>query len=356
MVIPYARKLNFDMNSTQLVLNSIGKIDQFKGKWSLLEGKQSKYLQELKYIATIESIGSSTRIEGSKLSNDEVKQLLDIISIQQFETRDQQEVVGYYEALETIIENYQSIPITENYIKQLHSILLKHSSKDTRHRGIYKALSNKVVATYPDGTEQIIFNTTEPHLVQFEMEKLTSWFNATLISRDIHPLIAIGLFIYEFLSIHPFQDGNGRLSRLLTTMLLLKCDYNFVEYISFEHIIEERKKDYYKALASCQCNRSTDKEIVTNWIVFFLDCIKILIEKLEIKYELFQAKGSYLNERQTQILDLFKIKEPIKISDITQAFPDVSRNTIKKDLIFLLNESLIFKMGKQKGTIYYLKK
>jgi len=350
------KKLEFNPNTYQQILKKIGFIDSFKGEWNIIEKQENRYLKELKKIATIESIGSSTRIEGAILTDDEVKQLLKDIKITKFETRDQQEVIGYYEALSIILDNYDKIPITENYIKQLHKILLDKSEKDTRHRGDYKTGSNAVVAKYPDDTEKIIFNTTEPFLVNKEMSELIEWTNNNFNKDDFHPLIVIALFVYEFLSIHPFQDGNGRLSRLLTTILLMKEGYQFVQYISFEHIIEERKKEYYEALMDGQKNRYSESEKIDLWMLFFLESLEILIKKLQVKYEGYSNVGGYLNKRQKDIVDFIKNNQPAKLQDILEKLPDFPKNTIKNDLIYLKNENVIEQVGKYKGATYIVKK
>lgn len=349
-------KINFDFKTNQIILKKIGFIDLFKGKWDILEKKDNKYLKELKKIATIQSIGSSTRIEGSTLTDEEVKNLLNNIKITKFENRDEQEVIGYYEVLEIILENFKEITISENYIKQLHGILLKESQKDIRHRGKYKNLSNKVVANYPDGTQKVIFNTTETHLVEKEMSEILEWTNKNLKKKEIHPLIVISLFIYEFLSIHPFQDGNGRLSRILTTLLLLKEGYSFVQYVSFENIIEKYKKDYYQSLMEAQRKRQTKDEKIDKWQIFFLSSLETLINRLEKKYNLYNEKGGYLNQRQKEIKNYISKNEPVKISDITNALKKYSINTLKKDIQYLQNENFIEKIGKNKGTIYIIKK
>lgn len=354
IVYMFEDKLNFDFKTNQLVLKLIGKIDAFRGKWEILEGKESKYLQELKKIATIESIGSSTRIEGAKLSDEEVRALINNINVQELESRDQQEVVGYYETLKIIYENYRTIPLTENYIKQLHKILLKYSEKDRHHFGKYKNLSNKVVATYPNGTQKIIFKTTEPYLVANEMESIVKWTNEQISAKELHPLIITGLLVYEFLSIHPFQDGNGRLSRLLTNLLLMKSGYDFIQYVSFEHVIEERKREYYSALMEGQKDRNSENEIISDWMIFFLESIEILIQKLEIKYEIFSNKGTYLNSRQQEVLNCIETVQPCKIGEIYSHLQEYSINTLKKDLIYLLNEKRIGKMGQKKGTVYFI--
>jgi Fic family protein len=351
----YQNKLNFDFQTNQLILKSISFIDSFKGKWKLLERQENMYLKELRKIATIESIGSSTRIEGAQLTNEEIKELLDNLVITKLQTRDQQEVIGYYDVLELIFENYADIQLTKNYIQQLHQRLLKYSTKDERHKGSYKALSNKVVANYPDGTQKVIFNTTEPHMVDSEMTELMDWTNQQLSSDSIHPLIAIGLFIYEFLSIHPFQDGNGRLSRLLTNLLLLRSDYLFVQYISFENLIEQKKKSYYEVLMDGQKDRYSDTEKIDQWMLFFLKAMEIMIKRLEEKYDIFKSKGGYLNSRQKHIKEFITNNQPVKFSDLVIKMPDISIYTLKKDLQYLKAEQMIDSIGKNRGTIYMIK-
>src|SRR5690606_10232664 len=267
----FIQKLNFDFVTNQRILQLIGYIDGFKGKWNIAEKQENRYLKELRKIATIESIGSSTRIEGATLTDQEVKQLLKDVKITKLKTRDEQEVIGYYEVLELIYDNYSDIKLSESYIKQLHQMLLKYSNKDERHRGAYKSLSNQVVATYPTGEQRTIFATTEPALVATEMQELVEWTNEQLEQKNIHHLIVMGSFIYDFLSIHPFQDGNGRLSRLLTTLCLLQNDYSFIQYISFENHIEQNKKTYYEVLMNGQKNRGTTTERIDRWMIFFLE-------------------------------------------------------------------------------------
>ena len=345
-------KLSFNFKVNQQILKLIGFIDSFKGKWKQLEGKESKYLKELKLIATIESIGSSTRIEGSRMSNEEVGDFINAIKISSFKSRDEQEVFGYYDTLNLILESFQEIGISKNHIHHLHKTLLNKSTKDNRHRGKYKSLSNKVVANYPDGKQKIIFNTTEVHLVDSEMQYAIDWTNKVMQSEEIHPLITIATFVYEFLSIHPYQDGNGRLSRLITTLLLIKSEYDFVQYASVEYEIEKRKKDYYKALMAGQKNRNTKKEKINDWILFFLETLKQTIIKLESEYELIKEKKSYLNDRQKEVLEFIENSEPVKISDLTKSLQKFTSYILKKDVKYLVDEGQIKKIGIGKGTIY----
>ena len=352
----YIYKLNFDFQTNQKVLNLISQIDMYKGKWNSIERQENIYLKELRKIATIESIGSSTRIEGGTLTDKEIEELLNKVKITKLKTRDEQEVIGYYDTLEIIYENYGNIYLTENYIKQLHQNLLRHSDKDTRHRGQYKSLSNKVVANYPGGIQKVIFNTTDVHIVENEMRNLIIWTNEQFEKKEIHPLITISNFVYEFLSIHPFQDGNGRLSRLLTTLILLQQDYKFIQYVSFENLIEKTKKEYYQALMEGQKNRNKENENISKWVLYFLDKLHILTQRLDAKYDVYKSKGGYLNERQKEIKKYLKENQPLKISDLAKRFENININTIKKDLQYMKKEQIISSVGKGKGTIYIIEK
>jgi Fic family protein len=347
------QKLEFTSDVFQQIMKQLSIIDRFKGSWESIELKHSKHLKELKKIATIESIGSSTRIEGATLTDGEVEKLLKSVKITKLTTREQQEVVGYYDTLQIILDNFKDITLSERYIHQLHGILLKHSGKDQSHKGKYKTLSNQVVANYPDGIQRTIFRTTDPAITAKEMEELLLWSNERFKEADMHPVLITAAFVYEFLSIHPYQDGNGRLSRLLTTLLLMQQGYEFTQYVSFEHIIEERKDNYYRALMEGQKNRYKKTEKIDSWVLFFMDCLVTLIKRLEAKYEQYSKFKKDLNERQQEILSFIKKKKKVQINEVEEAFKNHSRNTIKKDLAYLTNEGFIFKTGILKGTRYH---
>ena len=365
----FRNKLDFDFETNQSIYSKLADIEKFQGKWEALEmvgdmnniNNNNNFLTELRKIATIQSIGSSTRIEGSQLSNKDVKNLLEDLEINKLETRDEQEVIGYWEVLNIIIENADNLDLTENYIFQLHSLLLKYSTKDSSQKGKYKNLTNKVVANYPSGIQKVIFNTTEPHLVKKEMESLINWTNKEIKDAEINPIIVIATFVYEFLSIHPFHDGNGRLSRLLTTLLLIKSKYNFVQYVSFEHIIEESKKEYYKSLMECQSNRTSDittsereLEKIDKWLIFFLNSLLRLTSKLDNKVEQIKTQGNYLNLRQKKIQKILLTSSALKVSDIHSYFPDTNIYSIKKDLADLVSKNIIQKKGERKSTMYFI--
>lgn len=348
-----AQKLEFSGLVYQQMMQQLGIIDSFKGNWNAIELQQSKHLKELRKIATIESIGSSTRIEGATLTDIEVEKLLKSVKVTKLKTKDEEEVVGYYEALEIILDNYLEIKLSERYLHQLHELLLKYSDKDQRHKGKYKNLSNKVVANYPDGSQRTIFKTTEPHLTPEEMQSTIDWTNERFAKNDTHPLVAIAVFIYEFLSIHPYQDGNGRLSRLLTTLLIMQKEYKFIQYVSFENIIEIRKEEYYRALMDGQKNRNTENEKIEKWIFFFLECMCILIQRLEAKYFIYSQLEKGLNQRQQEVLHYIKEKKTAQIKEIESALNTYSRNTLKKDLVLLVNEGLLIKTGNGRSVRYH---
>lgn len=348
-------KLEFSSKIFQLIIQKLTKIDSFKGSWTAIELNQSKHLRELKKIATIESIGSSTRIEGATLTDKEVESLLKQVKIKKFTTRDEEEVAGYYDTLKIILENWNTINLSENNIHHLHSILLKYSNKDQNHKGRYKNVSNKFVANYPDGTQRTIFNPTEPHLTSDEMSRVIAYIDEQTQKNEIHPILLTALFVYEFLSIHPYQDGNGRLSRLLTTLLLIQNGYQFIQYVSFENIIEIKKDEYYRALMNGQQNRNTSNENIETWVLFFLDCIIELIRRLEEKYKIYNQLDKGLNQRQKDILQTIKISKSCQIGDLEVQLNAYSRNTIKKDVVVLLSEGLILKMGAGRSVRYYAK-
>jgi Fic family protein len=268
-----------DLTIKNELLNLISQIDEFKGAWRALGTLAPDRLLALRKVATIESIGSSTRIEGSKLSDREVENLLSNLEIKSFESRVTQEVAGYAELMDLIFSSWINIPFTENHIKQLHQILLRHSEKDIWHRGNYKTNTNSVAAFNAEGQQiGIVFNTATPFDTPRLMTELIHWVEEMRASKQLHPLIVIAIFVVVFLEIHPFQDGNGRLSRALTTLLLLQAGYAYVPYSSLESIIELNKEAYYLALRQTQGTIRMPKPHWEPWIIFFM---KSLAEQVQ---------------------------------------------------------------------------
>ncbi len=257
------------------LLRLISEIDEFKGSWRAQNTHSPKRLQALRHVATIESIGSSTRIEGAKLSDSEIEKLLGRVRKMTFLTRDEQEVAGYAEVMEMVFEHHRDISLSENHIKQLHSTLLRHSEKDVRHRSEYKKHSSSVEAFASDGSSLgVVFETTSPFETPQAMQQLILWARETLADKSYHPLIVTAIFNVVFLAIHPFQDGNGRLSRVLVSLLLLKAGYGYIPYASLESIIEKNKDGYYLALQRTQKTLKADAVDWIPWLHFFLNSLK----------------------------------------------------------------------------------
>lgn len=341
----YTFKLNIDWELIRL----ISQIDRFDATWASIEKKEGQSLKQLKLFATVRSVGASTRIEGSKMSDVEVEALLKDIDITKIKDRDSQEVLGYFETLDLLSESYRDIDITEGSLKNLHNFLLKHSKKDEWHKGDYKQHSNVVEATLPDGTRHTVFQTTDVgYPTEDAMRKLLDWYNQ---DTETHPLVKCALFSYEFLSIHPFQDGNGRLSRLLSTLLMLKQGYHWIQYVSFEHEIENRKSEYYRVLRTCQSNRPN--EDVTEWISFFFNALSNIQKKLMKKLESKNIEIK-LSPREKSILTFIENNSGCKSGRIAEKL-GIPNPTVKRILPGLVKNNLIEKFGKGPGTNYSIK-
>jgi Fic family protein len=336
----------------------IAEIDEFKGKWEALKTLSPDRLSALRKVATIESVGSSTRIEGAKLSDAEVEDLLSrSLSIKSFKTRDEQEVAGYAEAMDLVFEAYADMRLTENHVRQLHQTLLRYSDKDARHRGSYKTLPNNVMAFDAKGREVgVVFETTSPFDTPREMEALVAWTRKTLDEEALHPLLVIAVFIVAFLAIHPFQDGNGRLSRVLTTLLLLRAGYAYVPYASLERVIEENKDLYYKALRRTQTTLKSATPDWEPWVGFFLRCLKKQKDSLAARLDrerIAQDGEADLPELSLQILKALRAKERLTIAQLAST-TGANRNTLKVRLRELVADRRVRRHGKARATWYSL--
>jgi Fic family protein len=339
---------------TPEILALIAEIDEFKGAWRALGTIAPERLSALRRVATIESIGSSTRIEGSKLSDREVERLLANVEIKSFASRDEQEVAGYAEVVELVFRSSQDIAITENHIKQLHRDLLVYSEKDARHRGEYKTSSNSVAAFNENGKQiGIVFETATPFDTPRLMTELVTWFNRVNKERRLHPLLVIGVFIIVFLEIHPFQDGNGRLSRILTALLLLRAGYAYVPYSSLESVIEQSKEKYYLALRQTQGTIRKDTPNWQPWLLFFLHTLQQQIRRLAKKIEREKQVLSSLPELSVLILDHARDHGRVSIGEIAN-LTGVSRNTLKEHFRQLVKKGHLTKRGGGRSTWYAL--
>ena len=340
---------NFNLYIDWELINLISVIDRFDSQWTAIERREGQNLKQLKIIATVRSVGASNRIEGNRMTNEEIDVLLKNIDITKLADRDSQEVVGYFDTLDLISDSYENINITENNVKSLHNTLMKYSAKDEWHKGDYKQHSNAVEATFIDGTRQIIFQTTNAGFATEDaVKQLIDWYNSEV---EVHNLIKCAAFVYEFLSIHPFQDGNGRLSRLLSTLLLLKNGYKWIQYVSFEHEIESRKSEYYQALRACQAQRPNEN--ITVWINFFLNALRNIQNQLMKKLEQSGVE-TQLSPREKSILTLIQNYSGVKSGEIAEKLA-IPSSTVKRILAALQTKGMIDKHGSGRGTVYLSK-
>ncbi len=340
---------------TPEILSLIARIDEFKGAWRALGTLAPERLSALRRVATIESIGSSTRIEGSKLTDREVERLLSNLAIKSFDTRDEQEVAGYAELMDMVFSSWQDIPFNENHIKQLHQVLLTYSEKDARHRGQYKTHSNSVTAFDENGTQiGIVFETATPFDTPRLMTELVSWVNGEQGKAHLHPLLIIAIFVVVFLEIHPFQDGNGRLSRVLTTLLLIRAGYAYVPYSSLESVIELNKEAYYLALRQTQGTIRMEAPNWQPWLVFFLRSLAEQVRRLEKKVEREKIVLATLPELSLQIVEFAREHGRVQMMDAIK-LTGASRNTLKQHFRHLTERNHLEQHGSGRGVWYGLK-
>ena len=342
------------LSITPELLGLIAEIDEFKGAWKALGTLAPERLSALRRVATIESVGSSTRIEGSRLSDSEVEKLLSNLSISSFSSRDEQEVAGYAETMEQIFQSWEYIPLTENHVRQLHRDLLRYSEKDERHRGNYKTTANSVAALGEQGQQiGIVFETATPFDTPRLMRELVEWTNTALETNNLHPLLVVGIFTVTFLAIHPFQDGNGRLSRILTTLLLLRCGYVYTPYSSLESVIENSKEGYYLALRQTQTTIRSDASNWQPWLLFFLRALHQQMKRLEKKVEREHIVLASLPELSLQIMEYTREHGRVTIKDMV-ILTKASRNTIKGHFRKLMASGQLSMHGKGRGAWYRL--
>lgn len=340
---------------TPEILSLIAGIDEFKGAWRALGTLAPDRLLALRRVATIESIGSSTRIEGSKLSDREVERFLVNLQIKSFSTRDEQEVAGYAEVMDLVFASWQDIALTENHIKQLHRDLLTYSEKDAWHRGDYKSSSNSVAAFDENGAQiGVVFETATPFDTPRLMAELVTWYRNEHDTGRLHPLLLIGLWVVVFLEIHPFQDGNGRLSRVLTTLLLMQAGYAYVPYSSLESVIEQNKEAYYLALRQTQGTIRTETPNWQPWLLFFLRAMAKQVRHLNKKVERERLVLASLPELSLRIVEFARDHGRITMGDAIK-LTGVSRNTLKQHFRALVEQGHLNQQGSGRGVWYELK-
>lgn len=336
---------------SQEILAKIGKIDEFKGVWRGGLKISPQILGRLKSWVIITSTGASTRIEGAKMTDEEIERFLRGLKIKKPQSRDEQEVAGYADLIGRIFENYQTLKLSENWILQFHDILLHFSEKDKLHKGKYKTANNTVVMINKQGEQVILFDPTPPYLVKPEMEAIINWTNQQLTTGDIHPILAMANFIFEFLAIHPFKDGNGRISRALTNLLLLKSGYIYAQYVSLDEIIENTKADYYLALRSSQKKHKTKNEDIAPWVEYFINALFTQTERAKKLMESDQPEKT-LSEKQLQVYNLFNQNNELGVAGIAALLKEIPQATIKQALSRLVSLKLLERIGQARSTRY----
>jgi Fic family protein len=342
-------------NISSSIWSKIAKIDELKGRWIGGLDLSPQVLGRLKKSVLITSTGASTRIEGAKLSDREIERYLKGLAMEKFSDRDKQEVKGYYELLQNVFDSWSTVRFSEGTIKHFHKELLKYVEKDKLHRGEYKKTENKVQMIDEKGKAiGVLFETTPAYLTPKEMLELVEWTKEILDKKDHHPLFVVGNFIVEFLNIHPFQDGNGRLSRILTNLLLLKEGYLYMPYVSHEKLIEENKPNYYIALRKSQKTFKSKKEDVSKWLDFFLD---IVLQQSKLAIDLLSKENieTILSEKQLSVWQFIQTVEecpPIEISKKLK----IPRPTINQIMNKLLNLKKVERIGMGRAVRYRITK
>lgn len=338
-------------NISQNLWSLINQIDELKGQWVGGAKINPQALGRLRRSVLVTSTGASTRIEGSKLSDEDIEKMMRGLSMQKFADRDIQEVQGYYELLENVFNAWNSIPLSESTIKHLHRELLKYVEKDKLHRGEYKKIENKVEMINEAGQSiGILFDTTPAYLTPKEMQELVEWAREEIILKEIHPLLVIGNFLVEFLNIHPFQDGNGRLSRVLTNLLLLQAGYAYTPYVSHEKLVEENKAEYYIALRKSQKTLKTANADVTPWLEFFLN---VLLKQSKQAIELLSKENieKLLSPKQLLVWKYLEQAAEATPGEISKA-TNVARPTVSQALDTLLRLKKVERIGQGRTTRY----
>lgn len=349
----FDKRLQFTGDTSREITKLLARIDECKGYWEAFRFLSPEYLERMKHAVIVSSSGSSTRIEGSHLSDEEVEQLLRTAKVRKLATRDEQEVMGYVETIKEVFESWDAMKFSENLIKQIHGMTLKLSEKDTRHKGQYKFGPNRVGAIDAMGkVVGIIFDPTPPHLTGKEMQELIDWTQRQFKEQTYHPLLIIANFVFEYLAIHPFQDGNGRTSRILTNLLLLQCGYGFAPYVSHEKIIEDHKVDYYVALKRSTSTWKKEKENISPWTLFIL---RLFVEQGEMAVALTKEDQTEqaLSGNQIAVWKALQEGKTMGRKEIAEA-SGVNIRTVEQALRKLLDLRKIAQIGKGRATRYTL--
>lgn len=338
-------------NIPQNLWSLINQIDELKGRWVGGAKMNPQALGRLKRSTLVTSTGASTRIEGAKLTDEDIEKMMRGLSLQKFADRDKQEVQGYYELLENVFNSYEKIPFSESSIQHLHKELLKYVEKDKLHRGEYKKTENRVEMINEEGQSVgVLFDTTPAWLTPKEMQELVEWTHEAIVLKEIHPILITAHFLVEFLNIHPFQDGNGRLSRVLTNVMMLRAGYVYMPYVSHEKLIEDNKAEYYLALRKSQKTLKTDSPDILPWLEFFLN---VLLTQTKQAIELLSKENidKLLSPKQLLVWQYLE-KVPEATPGEIAKNANVARPTVSQALDTLLRLKKVERIGQGRTTRY----
>lgn len=327
-------------------LGLIAAIYKEAGKQELFLKQHLEELEKLVEIAKIQSTEASNAIEGIVTTNTRIRQLVEEKTTPR--NRDEQEIAGYRDVLSVIHDNFDTIPITQNYILQLHKMLYSHMNNPLA--GQSKTVQNYISATYPDGHVETLFTPLAPYETPEAMDKICEEYNRVIGNMELEPLIAIPIFIHDFLCIHPFNDGNGRMSRLLTTLLLYRSGFYVGKYISLEAKIAKNKDLYYNALAESQIGWHEGTEDVVPFIKYILGTILAAYKDFEDRMALVETK--------LPAIEMVKRASENKIGrfnkqDIRELCPTLSDSSIEGALRKLVASGELQREGKGKNTRYF---
>ena len=348
------RRLMLTASMTERAYTLLAEIDTLKNNMTFTSILLPQMLQRLTTSVIVTSSGSSNRIEGNTLTDVQIEVLYKNMRIKKWKTRDEQEVVGYLETLEKVFQHYNDIPIRESSLLQLHHDMLVHCDKDQSHKGQYKVGSNRVeMKDHTGNVIGVVFDPTPPYLVKKEIHELVDWYNWALETKAKHPLLIMANFIFEYLAIHPFQDGNGRTSRLLTNLMLLQNGYRFTSLVSHERIIEDRKAEYYLALNQTQKTWKTEEEDITPWLLFFLGVMQTQSQQAMALLE-GDTIDHLLSEKQMILWQWAQeIKRPFSRSDAMDAL-DFPARTVESIIKKLVDLKRLERFGQGNATRYRL--
>ena len=342
----YSKNINCTLDNE--IIAYIAKIHEHKGRQALYIRQKKDKLEKLVEIAKVQSTESSNKIEGIITTNTRIKQLVAEKTTPR--TRDEKEIMGYRDVLSIIHENFEYIPITPSYILQFHQYLYKYS--DSSIGGKFKNAQNYIVSNHTDGSTSVLFTPLSPVETPIAVEELCNTYNKAIDEGKADPLLLIPVFIKDFLCIHPFNDGNGRMSRLLTTLLLYRAGFVVGKYISLEKQIEKTKESYYQVLRESSENWLDDANDNTPFVKYLLGTILAAYRDFEERLNLIEEKLPAV--QMVEKACVTRIGKFTK-NDIMEECPSIGKASVENALKTLCEQGKLERIGNGKATAYVRK-